>query len=476
VRFEIWVNEFYGISAVWFHLITTKVITTKAASELVELYQRTISDCDFNCGFNIKYTSMLTAVLASVSIFLFIQVSYSTYLKLYTWNDVNRRHKYQAPARFIAPQKSFTVLLPARHEEAVIQQTIQGVLDTHYPQELLEIVVVCRVDDQGTIAKVRQKLTELEALGINNVRLVIFADQPINKPHGCNVALRYTQNDVVTLFDAEDQVHPDIFNVVNTVMVTEGFQVVQAGVQLMNFDSRWFSVHNVLEYFFWFKSSLYYYAELGMIPLGGNTVFFNRQLLNLLGGWDETCLTEDADIGIRLSIRGESVRVVYEDVYVTQEETPPTISHFIRQRSRWNQGFFQILRRGDYWKLPYLRQKLLALYTLSSPIFLAVTMFYLPISLYTIVFVKMPASIALLVCLPAYMLFGQFLLSLAGLYEFADAHGIKLRLSIWLKLFLTFYPYQILLGIGALRAVYRELKGVNTWEKTQHLNAHRNAQ
>ena len=36
-----------------------------------------------------------------------------------------------------------------------------------------------------------------------------------------NVALREPHGDVVTIFDAEDEPHPDIFNVVNTVMLRE---------------------------------------------------------------------------------------------------------------------------------------------------------------------------------------------------------------------------------------------------------------
>jgi cellulose synthase/poly-beta-1,6-N-acetylglucosamine synthase-like glycosyltransferase len=93
----------------------------------------------------------------------------------------------------------------------------------------------------------------------------------------------------------------------------------------MNFDSTWYSVLNVLEYFFWFKSRLHYHARRGAIPLGGNTVFFDRALLSRVGGWDERNLTEDADIGLRLSGTGEKIRVVYDDRYVTREETPPTL-------------------------------------------------------------------------------------------------------------------------------------------------------
>jgi cellulose synthase/poly-beta-1,6-N-acetylglucosamine synthase-like glycosyltransferase len=414
-------------------------------------------------------------LLLVISTLLLAQVSVSTYLMLYTWNDADRRSQYGAPKVFAPPQKSFAVLLPARHEEAVIQHTIQGVLDANYPMHLLEICVICRIDDKGTIAKVQEKIAELVPQGVTNVNLIVFQDTPINKPHGLNIGLHYTRNEVVTIFDSEDQVHPEVFNVVNTVMVSERINVVQSGVQLMNYDSRWFSALNVLEYFFWFKSRLHFHSRVGIIPLGGNTVFFARRLLERIGGWDDTCLTEDADIGIRLSMMGEQVRVVYEDAYVTQEETPPTVGQFIKQRTRWNQGFLQILKKGDYRKLPKFWQRLLAVYTLATPVIQALTALYIPISIYTMLFTKLPVWIAMIALLPAYMLIGQYILNLVGLYEFAEAHNIRLSRWTGFKLLLAFYPYQVLLGVSAVRGVVRELKGVNNWEKTRHLNAHRGA-
>src|SRR5579859_8180072 len=77
-----------------------------------------------------------------------------------------------------------------------------------------------------------------------------------------------------------------------------------------------------------FKSSMHFFAGIGMIPLGGNTVFVRRALLEQLGGWDEYCLTEDADLGIRLSLAHARIRIIYEDEYVTREETPNTLSQF----------------------------------------------------------------------------------------------------------------------------------------------------
>jgi len=38
---------------------------------------------------------------------------------------------------------------------------------------------------------------------------------------------------------------------------------------------------------------------------------------------------------------------------------------------------------------------------------------------------------------------------------------------------LAFFPYQWILSIGALRAVYRYIRGASNWEKTAHLGQHR---
>jgi hypothetical protein len=42
-----------------------------------------------------------------------------------------------------------------------------------------------------------------------------------------------------------------------------------------------------------------------------------------------------------------------------------------------------------------------------------------------------------------------------------------------LVIVLTFYPYQMLLGFSALRAIGRLITRSTSWEKTLHVNAHR---
>jgi glycosyltransferase XagB len=415
----------------------------------------------------------LLSSATALSILLTIQSVYTLYIMLYTWDRPEAFLRSKAPARFLPPQKSFTVMLPARHEEDVIQTTIERVVRANYPLSLLEVVVICSVDDTGTIAKAQQKIAQLRRTGVTNVQVIVFKNQPINKPHGLNVGLRHTHHEVVTIFDAEDDIHPDIFNVVNTTLLTDPVAVVQCGVQLMNYQSKWYSALNVLEYFFWFKSRLHYHARLGMTPLGGNTVFFTRQVLQRVGGWDERDLTEDADIGIRISLLGERMLVIYDDRYVTREETPPSLSQFIKQRTRWSQGFLQTLLKGEWRHLPRLGQRLLALYTLGFPVAQAILGLYILASVLMMFTLNVPVLMAIILDLPFYLLAAHFILNIIGLYEFTDAHGLKPTWKTLLVMTLGYLPYQWVLAYASVRATARQVRGINNWEKTQHTGAHR---
>src|SRR6202011_5581586 len=130
-------------------------------------------------------------------------------------------------------------------------------------------------------------------------------------------------------------------------------------------------------------------------------------------------------VGIRISSMGEPVRVVYDDRYVTREETPPTLDHFIRQRTRWSQGFLQTLMKREWTRLPTFEQRLLAIYTLAFPTFQAVLGAYVPVSLATMFTIKTPVLVAITLSLPLYLLLAHLLLSVIGLYEFTGAQQLR---------------------------------------------------
>lgn len=409
------------------------------------------------------------ALIAAISLALTIQGMFSLYLMIYAWESPEHT-RHGSPEHLLPPRHSFTAIVPARHEKEVISTTLHTINAIEYPEHLKEVRVVCRVDDIETIAEVRRTMAVL-----NNPRihLDVFAGLPINKPHGLNFSLPMAEGDIVTIFDAEDDPHPNIYRIIDSVYQTSKADVVQSGVQLMNHDTNWYSLFNVLEYFFWFKSNLHFFSHMNLTPLAGNTVFFKRRWLTRIGGWDENCLTEDADIGIRLSAAGANVRVIYDKEHVTREETPPTLMSFIRQRTRWNQGFIQILLKGSWKDLPTKRQKALAIYILTWPIVQGVLFIYTPIAFLLAFLLKMPVVVALIANLPLYMLGAFLVVYNLGLYEFLRDYRKPYRWYYPLLSVLYFYPFQVALGLSAFRAVYRTLRGMTAWEKTQHANIHR---
>lgn len=412
--------------------------------------------------------SSLKIVIVLVSGILSFQGLFTLFWMLYAWEDPEKMILDSTPKSLIQPITTFTLLIPARFEQNVISKTIQSISLLNYPVELFEAFILCKNDDQSTIQTAVQTI---ESLGSTNIKVLIFESEQTNKPTALNIGANHANNELIAIFDAEDQPKKDLLQVINTIYQKEKPDVIQSGVQLMNYDTKWFSALNVLEYYFWFKSALHLFSRLNVIPLGGNTIFFNKVELMKMGGWID-CLTEDAEIGIRFSLKNKKIRVVYDPALVTEEESPATISHFLKQRSRWNQGFLQILFSGIWLEYKGIKKKLFALYFLTLPQLTSINLLFVFLSFFTF-FIKLPIFATIVVLFPLYLLGLQLLTQLIGYYEFAKDFSKPQSPVTYLVIILTFIPYQLLLAVGAVRATTRHAFGIKNWEKTLHLNLHR---
>lgn len=388
---------------------------------------------------------------------------------LYAWRSPKTYRGTGFTPQPLQPARSFTLLVPGRHEEEVMGQTLDTLAQQTHPR--VEIIAIVGHDDPGTEDVARAAA----ARHPDRIRVVVDDSVPKNKPKALNRALATATGDIVGVFDAEDEVHPDLLRHIDSRFTETGATVVQGGVQLMNFRSSWWSLRNVLEYYFWFRSRLHFHAGAKFIPLGGNTVFVTREALVRNDGWDAECLAEDCELGVRLSSQGAKVVVAYSPEYVTREETPPTFRSLYKQRTRWNQGFLQVLRKGEWKKLPTLSQRLFARYMLSMPFLQAASGVLIPLSLLLIFFVKVPTGVALLTFLPLAPTLITVAVEVAGLNEFGRVYGEKVRVRDYVRLVLGTIPFQVFLAGAAIRSVWRESRGERGWEKTEHTNQHREA-
>ncbi|MGW6309485.1 glycosyltransferase [Streptomyces niveus] len=410
---------------------------------------------------------MVTSVfIAAVSLALFWMAAFTLWWQMHAW----RTPETLAATRFDRPDggpaRSFSLLLPARHEQAVLEHTIERLLESSHSR--FEIIVIVGHDDPET-AEVAERAAARDPA---RVRVVVDTHLSKNKPKALNTALPHCDGEVVGVFDAEDQVHPELLAHVDHAFRSTGADVVQGGVQLINFHSSWYSLRNCLEYFFWFRSRLHLHAQKGFIPLGGNTVFVRTDVLRDAGGWDPDCLAEDCDLGVRLSSSGKKVVVAYDSDMVTREETPGSLMSLLKQRTRWNQGFLQVYRKNDWRQLPTPGQRLLARYTLMTPFFQAITGVVIPLNVAIALFLDVPVGIAFITFLPAVTALVTFVFELVGLHDFGRQYGLKVRFAHYLKLVVGGPFYQVLLAGAAVRAVWREQRGRRDWELTSHVGAH----
>lgn len=413
------------------------------------------------------FLHLFTILYACAMLLLFVHASVTLAWMLYTWRSPDAAGGAGFAMLRRRPRLSFTLMVPARHEEDVLGSTLDRIARIDYPD--FEILAIVGHDDHGT-REVAEAAAERHP-GL--IRVVVDHSWPKNKPKALNTALEHAKGDVIGIFDAEDEVHPWILRAVDHQFRATRSDVVQAGVQLVNFWSNWYSVRNVLEYFFWFRSRLHFHAEKGFIPLGGNTVFVRTEWLRDIDGWDPESLTEDCDLGVRLSLAGATFSVAYEPEFITREETPTSFVGWLKQRTRWNQGFLQVLSKGDWKRLPSRRLRLLAWYTLANPFIQAASGVLIPLAVVTALWGGFPVWLAILTFLPVLPTVATLVTEVIALHELAGDLGRKARLRDYFRLVAGSFVYQVALAVAAIRAVIREQRGSKDWEKTEHVGAHR---
>lgn len=394
-------------------------------------------------------------------------------------------------------QMFFSFILPVKHGSyAVVSKTVAAVMAQGHPN--FELVLSLAEGDHATIAAAHQI-----AQTYPRIRIITQYYGKSSKPKQLNTAWPQCRGDVIGIVDAETLTMPGLLLAVEAEFRKDPtIGIVQGGVQLMNlglkppkewgkfakyprlqrvlrwvFTSKlwmalrgWFCVHNVMEYYNWFSSRMKESADNGVVTLGGNTVFYRKEVIEAIGGIPET-LTEDAAAGILASAQGEwRIAVCYDPQLTSREQTPSHIfgaGGLDAQRERWDQGFLQEVFRGNWRKLP-LHKRLRALYSLSMPFIQALNGLMLPVSLVSAFVLRAPDFLTLATFLPLIPMMLSVAVQVLSLREFGRDYKKKVSLWNYFSLVVLNLPYQALLALPAIKAVVRHVQGNDDWRSTSH--------
>jgi cellulose synthase/poly-beta-1,6-N-acetylglucosamine synthase-like glycosyltransferase len=337
-----------------------------------------------------------------------------------------------------------------------------------YPADKLDIKLLLEVDDAETIAAAQEALSRFPL----SIVLVPEAE-PRTKPKACNYGLQLADGEFVTIYDAEDR--PDPLQLRKAVVALRrlgpGYACVQARLGYFNGQqnmiTKWFSI----EYGAWFRLLLPgLVSSKAPIPLGGTSNHFRTDLLKAVGAWDPFNVTEDADLGVRLSRLGYSVAVLDS---VTQEEANSDFVNWVKQRSRWYKGYFQtwLVHMREpvvLWRELGWRGSLgFHLFILGTPL----TALLNPIfwSLAVVWFVQRPDWLAAL--FPASIYYLALLCFVIGnaavIYTNVLTTRVMNRPGLLLAALLV-PGYWLMMAAAAAKAGYQLVFTPSYWEKTAH--------
>jgi len=418
------------------------------------------------CAWVLGPAALVAAAVVVLVALLFFVATSSLALSLHAWYDPQTAHGVGfSPLR--PPRHGISVIVPVRNEiEKVLGATVNALATQDHP-DFEVLIVVSGDDDEDT----RDAAGRIARRHPRHVRVVQVHGPVKNKPLALMAALPHCRKDLVTIFDAESVAAPGVLRHIDSEFEATGADVVQCGVQLMNYDDSWYALQNCLEYYLWFKSRLHWQANQRFATYGGNSITLRRRALEDVGGWDTENLTEDAELGVRMSARGYRLTVAYDPRLVTREETPDSIRGLLLQRRRWMQGFIQTYCKGEWRKLPR-KQRGLALYSLVMPSVQAVTAVIMPLSAAVAVLVKLPTILAMATFLPLAPAVASIAASVVALHDFGRDFGLRIRLRHYLVLIVGTVPYQLVLSTAAVLALVRHVQKRTAWDVTKHSGAH----
>lgn len=362
----------------------------------------------------------------------------------------------------------YTVLVPMFREPEVLPILAQALRNLNYPLAKLDIKIVLEEGDHDTISAAEK----LDLEGVFEI-VRVPASHPQTKPKACNFALRYAQGDLLVIFDAEDKPEPDQLRKVVAAFnqSAPNTACIQCRLNYYNARENWLTRMFTLDYSLWFDLMLPGLEKMGIpIPLGGTSNHFRMDVLRELNAWDPFNVTEDADLGIRLTQKGYRVGVIDSTTY---EEANVSIPNWIRQRSRWIKGYMQTFlvhsrRPVHLWRsvgaagvfgfVFFIGGTVLS--GLLNPLFWAIFAVWMVLG-----------SVAIEAYFPLPVLYLSLVNLLAG-------NGLLIYLTMvapfrrgWTDLApwgVTVIGYWVLMTIAAYKALWQLISNPFYWEKTQH--------
>lgn len=233
-----------------------------------------------------------------------------------------------------------SVHVPAYNEPPdMMVETLDALSRLDYPS--FEVLVIDNnTQNENVWRPVQQHCKKLGA------RFRFFHVSPLEgfKAGALNFALKHTHTEAeaIAVIDSDYQVESDWLKRLVVHFDEPEVAIVQAPQDYRDFNENAFKAMCYAEYKGFFHIGMVTRNERNAIIQHGTMTLVRRKVLQEVGGWGETTITEDAELGLKIFEHG--YQATYESTSYGRGVMPDTFMDYKKQRYRWAYGAMQIMR------------------------------------------------------------------------------------------------------------------------------------
>ena len=257
---------------------------------------------------------------------------------------------------------TISVLVPAYNEEKVIARTIEGLLNSDYPDK--EIIVI----DDGS------KDDTLKIANLYKNKVKVLHKENSGKASALNYGIAFSKGEIIVIVDADTIVGRDALRqIVKGFSTDKNVAAVAGNIKVRN-RMNWLTWTQALEYVAGIeiiRRAFDFFGSITIVP--GALGAFRKTALEEVGTYHKDTLVEDFDATVKVLKSGSVIQGSTKSTAYT--EAPQSFHDFYKQRKRWYRGNLQVLvRHGE----TLFNPRYSFLYRIAFP-FMIISMVILPI-------------------------------------------------------------------------------------------------
>lgn len=347
-------------------------------------------------------------------------------------------------------EPKISVIIPAYNCEKSIGRCIESVLDSEYPKEKLEILVV----DDGSKDNTYKTAKKYEMRGVK-----VFTKENSGTAAGPkNYGIKRATGEIIATLDGDSYISRDAIRKLLPLFEDKDVVAVTSAIKASNTD-RFFSGLQKVEYLLTVFSRRVLSTIDCVFVTPGPFSLFRAWVFDKIGGFDETNILEDQEIALRIQKHNYKIRSSLDAEVFT--EVPETFTSLVKQRTRWHRGglkntikYFELLspKYGDL-GLVIMPLSIIAILSIFLVLFMA---------LYNIIFGAVTSRIFIsnlfLSFEPLYFISAVILLVTLGFTYYSLTFFKKEKINpLMVVVYIAVYAY--LITIYWILAVGKEIKG-----------------